>query len=203
MLSRSGETVRRLNDPGFQEVAAAFGANGLFAVAGYTGDEHVPGNWRVDIWDVERGEIVREIDTYTESLAFDLHDPLLLTDDGGRPMLWEATTGARVGPLPRSVGPWAFSADGSVLALASASRVRLFDPGSGRLEMTLRGHACPVARLAFSPDGSLLATQACDGVRIWVLDLDELLRIAEANVTRALTDEECHRFLRVPSCADA
>jgi hypothetical protein len=45
----------------------------------------------------------------------------------------------------------------------------------------------------FSPDGTKLAsTSWCDGVRIWALDIDDLLEIARRAVPRALTDEKCH-----------
>jgi WD40 repeat protein len=50
--------------------------------------------------------------------------------------------------------------------------------------------------VSFSPDGSRPATTAADGtVRIWALDLDQLVAIAERKVTRTLTDDECRRYL--------
>jgi hypothetical protein len=40
-----------------------------------------------------------------------------------------------------------------------------------------------------------------DGVvRVWALDLDELVEIAEAELTRALTDDECRQYLHQPQC---
>ena len=59
---------------------------------------------------------------------------------------------------------------------------------------------CYGSGLAFSPDGSLLAVQDCDGVRVWTLDIDELLAIARTNVTRSLTSEECRLYLHVDPC---
>jgi hypothetical protein len=35
-------------------------------------------------------------------------------------------------------------------------------------------------------------------VRVWILDIDELLDVARTRVTRSLTAEECHRYLHHP-----
>jgi WD40 repeat protein len=53
-----------------------------------------------------------------------------------------------------------------------------------------------VSGLAFSADGRRLVSAAPDGVvRVWTLDLDELIRIAEQEVTRELSDDECRQNL--------
>ncbi len=49
----------------------------------------------------------------------------------------------------------------------------------------------------------MLATQGDGTLRIWALEIDDLLEIARENVTRALTDEECRQYLHVGSCAAA
>jgi hypothetical protein len=58
-----------------------------------------------------------------------------------------------------------------------------------------------VGYLAFSPDGSMLASSdTWDGVRVWALDIDDLLEIARGEVTRSFTDEECRQYLHVDRC---
>jgi hypothetical protein len=37
-------------------------------------------------------------------------------------------------------------------------------------------------------------------VRVWALDLDELVRIAEHELTRDLTDAECRQYMHRPNC---
>jgi WD40 repeat protein len=58
-----------------------------------------------------------------------------------------------------------------------------------------------VSSVAFSPDGLRLASVDTKGVvRVWALDLDELVRIAEHELTRDLTDAECRQYLHQPNC---
>ena len=60
---------------------------------------------------------------------------------------------------------------------------------------------CAVQGVDFSPDGTKLAsTSWCDGVRIWALDIDDLLEIARREVKRQLTDAECRQYLHVDRC---
>lgn len=39
-------------------------------------------------------------------------------------------------------------------------------------------------------------------MRIWALDLDELVEIAQNRLTRTFTDDECGHYLHAERCAD-
>jgi WD40 repeat protein len=59
-----------------------------------------------------------------------------------------------------------------------------------------------VGDAVFSPDGSLAAAAGLDGlVRLYLLDLDELMNLAQSRVTRLLTLEECRRILHIAECS--
>jgi WD40 repeat protein len=100
-------------------------------------------------------------------------------------------------------GRVAFTANGSRVAVAhSDGTVRLFDAATGAQQLVLPGFGCTVDTVAFSPDGEKLAsTSVCGGLRIWALDIGDLLEIAHREVPRALTDEECQQYLHVDQCS--
>jgi WD40 repeat protein len=94
-----------------------------------------------------------------------------------------------------------YSTDGSLVATAGLDgTVRLFDGQTGSQRLVLRGSGCSVDDVAFSPDGNTPASTTCGGVRIWALDIDDLLEIARQNVTRTLPDEECQQYLHLDRC---
>jgi hypothetical protein len=52
-----------------------------------------------------------------------------------------------------------------------------------------------VVDLSFSPDGRRLASTEDGGiVRVWAIDLEDLVRIAEERVTRGLSEAECAAY---------
>jgi WD40 repeat protein len=103
---------------------------------------------------------------------------------------------------PGGVKDLAFSPDGSRIATAGVDgRVQLFDADTGAQHLVLRGSGCAVEGVAFSPDGKkLVSSSGCDGVRIWALDIDDLLEIARREAGRSLTDGECRQYLHVDRC---
>lgn len=82
--------------------------------------------------------------------------------------------------------------------------MRLWEASSVEVLVVLHGHDGPVSSVAFSPDGSRLSSVGFDGVvRVWALNLDELVAIAEREVTRDLTDEECRQYRTWRAVSDA
>jgi WD40 repeat protein len=80
----------------------------------------------------------------------------------------------------------------------------VWDATSVRPLLTLRGHSDAVYDVAFCPDGTRLATASADKtVRIYALNIEDLMALARTCVTRSLTAEECRKELHVEQCPPA
>ena len=95
-----------------------------------------------------------------------------------------------------------FNPDGSRLASAGFDRLaKIWDVNTGNELFGLYGNTSNVFGVSFSPDGRYLATAGADGnIRTYALQMDELIALASARLTRALTDVECQKFLHVATC---
>jgi WD40 repeat protein len=208
IVDRSGRVVRVLGGgEGFNFSDVAFSSNGrLLATAEWAGSAD-----RVRVWEWERGEVVLTIDAEGPWAQVDF-DPngsrVVLSGADGLAEVWDVESGERLAVLaepPGGVKDLAFSPDGSRIAIAGVDGLlRLFDAETGAPQLSLRGSGCAVEGVAFSPDGRKLAsTSWCDGVRIWALDLDDLLEIARRKAGRSLNDAECRQYLHVDDCSQA
>jgi WD40 repeat protein len=102
------------------------------------------------------------------ALAFSPNGEFLATasDRENATRLWNTATGQLIVALD-GITP-VFSPDGTVLLTTSKKNVKLWDAVTGKLKLTLTGHAENITAASFSPDGSKLATGSEDGtVKLW------------------------------------
>jgi WD40 repeat protein/class 3 adenylate cyclase len=204
LLDAEGRKSHVLEEPGVYVESVAFDPDGR-SIATATGNDREPARSHVSIWDWKREEIVRKIDVVGATVvAFQPGGSTLAAGRfNGTVELRDAATGElvrRFGAHAGRVGDLTFSPDGKRIATAGEdATVRLFDAQTAERQLVLPGHGYLVSGLDFSPDGMRLVSAAPDGVvRVWTLDLDELIDIARSELTRALTDDECRQYLRLP-----
>ena len=124
--------------------------------------------------------------------------------------VWDAHTGADVFTLTGHTGPTfgvVFSSDGRQLVTSSVDRtVKVWTlparPGDPITDpLTLYGNSGAVYQVAISPDNTRIVSAGRDLViHIYELNIEKLIKIAEARLTRGLTTEECRKYLHMDTC---
>ncbi|MBE2220720.1 MAG: PQQ-binding-like beta-propeller repeat protein [Anaerolineae bacterium] len=180
----------------------AFSANGRSLFTG--GDDDF-----VRQWDAATGAEIHTYagegkDIYGVALSPD-GKTLAMGDQDGMITLWDVASGSKLRTFGGHAGlvlRLVFNQDGTRLASAGFDRLaKVWDVATGEELFSLYGNLSNVFGVSFSPDGANLAAAGADGtVRTYTLALDELVALAQARVTRELTDEECYKFLHVPTC---
>lgn len=184
-------------------MSARFSPDGhLVATVLYPEGRPNPSAHRVKIWDWERERVLKTIatDGGVDDVAFDPSGGRIAVAGQSGVELWDVDSGRKMAELAGGTGGLldvAFSPDGSLIAgSAMDATVRVWDADSGVQLLQLRGHKDVAWDVEFSADGSKLASADVSGVvRVWALDPDDLIEIAESEVTRRLTEEECRQYL--------
>jgi WD40 repeat protein len=213
VVDRTGRVVRVLPVPptlkGYSPAVALFSPDGDF-VAGAVHREDVLG--AVILWDWRSGDVVRTIDVYATAIAFAPDGSrIAVVEPRAGGAIYDLGSGRRVAALhghTSAVIDIEFSPDGSRVATAGFSdAVRLFDADDGTPLLVLHSPEAAVSNIGFSADGRRLAAFSPDvggdgigTVRVWALDVADLVRIARSKATRGFTEDECRRFLHQEHC---
>lgn len=165
---------------------------------------------RVVMWNVADGAPVRTVRSqdWVFSVAF-IPDGtrLAVGNQEGRVQIWDIGIGQNEATLTGDLGDvWdlAYSPDGRLLATASGDgTVRLWDAEARRQLYTVAttGGDGDWFDVVFSPDGTRLAATSADGtLKVYVLPIDELLKIARSKSHRGFTQQECRQYLHLETC---
>ncbi|MGW8986621.1 WD40 repeat domain-containing serine/threonine protein kinase [Streptomyces parvus] len=154
----------------------AFSKDGrTIATVGYARDQDSSPEWTVQLWDVTRNKVRKELDRSEEiyGLSYSADGETIATAAKDRTVrLWNAADGRRAGSVDETTGvpvqSVQFSPRGFTLAVFDGEVVRLWDLARGKLTHRLVGNHWNVRTLAFSPDGTQVATTSSDGVvHLW------------------------------------
>lgn len=214
IVDSNGATIGILEEgPGVGVYTLEFSPDGRLLAASVKqahGERWDPAVHHVTIWDWERGVKLTTIETSPLGLAFDHTGERLATTsvEDGYAKIWDVATGENLTTLighSAAVVDVAWDPDPERDRVATASNdgtVRLWDARTGAPEITLQGHDGPIWQIAFSPDGSRLFSSGRDDgtIRVWAMEIDDLIALAKSELTRGLTDSECLEFLHLSAC---
>jgi WD40 repeat protein/tetratricopeptide (TPR) repeat protein len=191
----SGKQQKVLDKDAAPMMAVAYSADGKTIAT--TSEGKSIKLWRDGTWELLREIKVRKFDMFLD-LAFTADSRKLVSSGMDKKVrIWDLDTGAEVCVLKgHTEVVSAVAISGNHLATAADDGIRLWDLRSyDQVEaFAVRSHG--IRSLAFSPNGRYLAAGARDGVvRVYVMQAEELVKVATTRVRRGWTREECRQFL--------
>jgi WD40 repeat protein/DNA-binding SARP family transcriptional activator len=195
-LYRLLATQRHLN-------SAKFSPDGRrFATTGY--------NDTIKIWDADTGEELLSLgeEHNYQDIAFSSDGQYVAagTTDG-QVFIWDSYTGEHLQSFDsdknEQIMGIAYTPDGKRLITAdSFGQVTIWDSKTGE-NFIMASLPNAVLDVDISADGRFLATGSEDGtVRVFLLDINELIDLAKSQATRGFTQEECQKYLHQENCPD-
>lgn len=216
-LTSDGNTAKVWDATSSQELLTLSGHTMLIQTVAYSPDGPRIATASQDrtakVWDAATGKELLTLSGHNGpiwDLAFSRDGARIVTaSSDGTAKVWDAVTGKLLLTLSGHSGNVlgaAFSPDGMHIATVSGDRtVKIWNAvqsaGQGEQPLTLYGATASVFGIAYSPDGKRLAVGSTDGiVRVYALPLEDIIAIAKSRVTRALTTDECQKYLHVDKC---
>lgn len=205
--SATGRELLNLTGFAGDIVGIAFSDDGkLIAISTYDGP--------VKVWEIATGKelltlIGHKLPVYVISFCPD-GQKIATAGMDQTARIWDVHSGDNLFTLEghtASILALAFNPDGSLLVTGSHDgTARIWDisngPQGGEELLTLTGHDGYIDFVSFSPGGKRFATGSRQDwtIRLYLLDMTDVAELAQARLTRSLTDEECQKYLHLATC---
>jgi WD40 repeat protein/DNA-binding SARP family transcriptional activator len=165
-------------------------------------------DYTAKVWDADSGQSLMTFSNHRDvvwGVAFSHDGQFIATASrDGTAKIWDAHSGAEILTLTghtSTVVTAMFSPDDKSIATSSRDgTAKIWNAQTGKEELTLYGDGSGLNRVVFSPDGNRLVLGSTSGIRFYTLKLAELIALARSRVTRALTTDECVKYLHVLAC---
>jgi len=169
------------------------------------------------LWDATTGKEIRILRGHADFVTAVVFAPdgerIATASWDGTAKVWNASTGEELFTLrshTSALTSIVYSPDGTRIATASRDgTAKLWDASNGEELLTFFGDGSGLSDVAFSPEcistpgviaercGTRLATGGDNGVRVYLLQIEDLIALAQTRVTRSLTSEECQKYLHL------
>jgi WD40 repeat protein len=162
---------------------------------------------------------VWDMDTGAELLTFEGHhhtgriwslaispDSKRVATAGGFIKIWEMETGVEIVELSGHISTISgldFTSDGRYLASSSTDKTaRLWDTHTGEFVKAFASPSGPLLHTEFTPDDKYLVASGAGFVYGYLLDQEELVKLAHSRITRWFRPDECLHFLHSETCPE-
>jgi WD40 repeat protein/transcriptional regulator with XRE-family HTH domain len=164
----------------------------------------------IKVWDAETGNQLFTLEHSTDSkvraLVFSRDGRYLASGtQNGIGKIWETANGELLVTLnghTSTLKDFAFNTDSTQVATAGYDgTVRVWDMQSGRELQTFYSDSAGLWTVLYAPDGTRLVAATDKGtIRTYLLDVDELIALAQSGLSRTLTEAECQKYLHLAQC---
>jgi WD40 repeat protein len=162
------------------------------------------------VWDMDTGE---ELLTFEGHINSERIWYLAISPDGKRVAtagsmikIWELETGVEIVELSghiSSISGLDFNSDGRYLASSSADgTTRLWDTHTGEFVKAFTSPSGPLLHVEFTPDDKYLLASGSGFVYGYIVDQEELVKLAHSRITRWFRPQECQQFLHQETCPE-
>jgi WD40 repeat protein/basic membrane lipoprotein Med (substrate-binding protein (PBP1-ABC) superfamily)/DNA-binding SARP family transcriptional activator len=155
------------------------------------------------LMDVTTGQVIREFRGQATTIWFAAvsHDGQRIASLGveGDISIWDLKRAERIEHFDTKLvtaTEIVFSPDGRRLAVIGPDpTLRLLDVETGEETLLIDNlSATHVGGVTFSPDGKRLAVTSQDGIEIFLVELEDIIQLAQSRVMRSFTPLECQQF---------